>query len=196
MKELMDGVLKDCQSNLNNLNRNTMTRGGFSVRTVNDVMSGAPVNRNPDDPPAKKTHAMYIGRGGTNLTENEINNLIDVGGIHCDHCKSKSKKLLVCQRCKKAYYCSAECQKKQWKKEDGHKLHCRKDGEFLAGDLVQIARLKNMTELNENIVRVVGPDKKNEGRYTVQVEGAVRGDKKISVAAGNLNQLRPYDCRK
>ena len=32
---------------------------------------------------------MPIGRGGTNLTNEMINNLIDVGGIQCDYCKKK-----------------------------------------------------------------------------------------------------------
>jgi len=189
MKELMDVVLKDCQNNLNGLNKSTTVRSASSLeRTVNEATAGG-------DPPQKRTHVMPIGRGGTSLSNEEINNLIDVGGLQCDCCKCKSKKLLVCQRCKKAYYCSAECQKKQWR-ENGHKLHCRKDGEFKAEDLVQIARLKNKPELNDKIVRVVGPDKNNEGRYEVRMEGSVKGDKSFSIAAGNLNQLRPYDCRK
>ena len=75
-------------------------------------------------------------------------------------------------------------------------MYCRKDGEFRSGDLVQIARLKNKTELNHNIMRIVGPDKTTEGRYELRMEGAVAGDKSFSIASGNLNQLRPYDCRK
>jgi len=176
MKELMDGVLKDCHKNLNGLNRSTM-------------MS---TSRHP---PIKRTHLMPIGLGGTSLTDQEVNNLIDVGGLHCDCCKAKAEELLVCERCKKTYYCSAECQKKQWK-DNGHKIHCRKDGEFKADDLVQIARLKSKPELNEKIVRIVGPAKNEEGKYEVKVEGAVRVDESFSIAAGNLNQLRPYDCRK
>lgn len=72
MKELAEGVLKDCQDNLNELNSATCTRSRISLR--------------PGDQPSK-IHSMPIGTRGTSLTSNEINNLIDVGGIHCDCCK-------------------------------------------------------------------------------------------------------------
>ena len=195
MRELMDGILKDCQNNLNGLNRSTMRIANPLEHMVQETTAGVAAMSTSKDPPIRRTHTMPIGRGGTSLTEAEMNNLIDVGGVHCDCCKCKAENLLACERCKKAYYCSAQCQKKQWK-ENGHKAHCRKDGEFKAGDLVQIARLKNKTELNDKIVRVVGPDNNTEGRYEVRMEGAVPGDKSFSIAAGNLNQLRPYDCRK
>jgi len=175
IKELMDGNLKTCRDNLNNLRSNAVH--GYS----NSL--------------ASKHHVFPVGRGGTTLTNHEVSNLMDIGGFHCDCCKREGEELLVCNGCKKAYYCSAECQKRQWK-ENGHKIHCRKYGEFKAGDLVQIARLKTKTDLNEKIMRVVGPDKNNEGRYEVRIEGAVRGDPSYSLAAANLNQLRPYDCRK
>lgn len=61
---------------------------------------------------------------------------------------------------------------------------------------MQIARLKNKPEMNELIVRITGPDTTTEGRYTVQMEGHVKGDTTFSLSAANLNQLRPYDCRK
>mmetsp|Transcript_5633 Transcript_5633/g.8733 ORF Transcript_5633/g.8733 Transcript_5633/m.8733 type:complete len:339 (+) Transcript_5633:126-1142(+) len=192
MKVLMDGVLRDCQDNLNRLNRSTMRFASASEHDmVNKAAAGVANMSTSRDPPKKRTHVMPLGPGGTTLTETEFNNLIDVGGLHCDCCKVKAKKLLVCERCKKSYYCSAECQKKQWK-NNGHKFHCRKDGEFKADDLVQIARLKSKPELNEYIVRIVGPDKHKEGRYEVRVEGAIKGNNKsVSIAAGNLNQLRP-----
>lgn len=198
MKELMDDVLKDCHKNLNGLNRSTMRFASASEHDnmINEAAAGVANMSTSRDPPMKRTHVMPIGPGGTSLTETEFNNLIDVGGLHCDCCKAKAKKLLVCERCKKTYYCSLECQKKQWK-NNGHKIHCRKDGEFKADDLVQIARLKSKPELNDKIVRIVGPAKNKEGRYEVIAEGAVRGmNKSFSIAAGNLNQLRPYDCRK
>ena len=195
MKELQDVILTTCQSNLSRLNRSTgESTSSLFEHMVNEAAADVANMSTSSDPQKKTTHSMPIGRGGTTLTDEEFNNLIDVGGLRCDCCKSEVEKLLVCERCKKAYYCSAECQKEQWK-NNGHKIHCRKDGEFKADDLVQIARLKNKPELNDKIYRVVGPDKNNVGRYEVRMEGAVRGDKSFSVAAGNLNQLRPYDCR-
>ena len=176
MKELMEGVVKDCQKNLDGL------------RGVQEVRFG------PEEQPTKRTHLMPIGMRGTSLTQDEINNLIDVGGGHCDFCKTKEKKLFKCSRCNRGFYCSKDCQKKQWKEKD-HKSHCRKEEEFKPNDLVQIARLKNKPEMNNNIVRVIGPDTTTTGRYKVRMEGGVSEDPIFSISVKNLNQMRPYDCR-
>ena len=55
----------------------------------------------------------------------------------CDYCcgsrnhwsdSAKRMKLLKCQGCKKALYCSELCQKKHWnQKEEGHKEKCKKN---------------------------------------------------------------------
>ena len=39
----------------------------------------------------------------------------------CERCKGKEHKMMVCGRCRKAHYCSRECQKKDWKQ---HKQSC------------------------------------------------------------------------
>jgi MYND finger len=67
---------------------------------------------------------------------------IHVGGygrLNCDCCGVWVKDygadfLQCCGRCKMAFYCSEECQKKDWK--FGHKSLCRKRGEFHLGDTV------------------------------------------------------------
>ena len=140
-------------------------------------------------------YKIKLKNENTTLSNTEINKLIDVGGGHCDYCKRKDKKLFKCSKCNRGFYCSRDCQAKQWT-ENEHKKYCRKEGEFKPNDLVQIERLKNKPELNHNIVRLVGPDKRNEGRYEVKMEGGVRRDPSFSVSGKNLNQLRPYDCRK
>jgi hypothetical protein len=112
MKEIMEGLLNDCKTNLAQLNM--ATRGAPGT-----VFTGV------SDNPIKKSHRMPIGRGGTTLTNNQINNLIDVGGIRCDYCKCDDKKLSKCSLCNRGFYCSKECQKKQWNKR-GHKTYCRK----------------------------------------------------------------------
>eukprot|EP00985_Skeletonema_marinoi_P030494 scaffold32311_cov124-Skeletonema_marinoi.AAC.1 len=104
----MDVVLKDCQNNLNGLNKSKVRSASSLERTVNEATAGG-------DPPQKRTHVMPIGRGGTSLSNSpaeerapvmpigrggislskeQMNNLIDVGGLQCDCCKCKSKKLL------------------------------------------------------------------------------------------------------
>ena len=39
----------------------------------------------------------------------------------CENCKGREKKMMVCGQCRQAYYCSRECQKKNWKE---HKKIC------------------------------------------------------------------------
>lgn len=39
----------------------------------------------------------------------------------CETCKGREKKMMVCGQCHQAYYCSRECQKKDWKQ---HKKSC------------------------------------------------------------------------
>mmetsp|Transcript_24490 Transcript_24490/g.37915 ORF Transcript_24490/g.37915 Transcript_24490/m.37915 type:complete len:332 (-) Transcript_24490:128-1123(-) len=185
IKKIMEDILKDCQKNLNGLN---MATRGFETFGP-ELMPDGTISQ-----PASKTHHMPIGLGGTVLTEDEINNLIDVGGIHCDCCKRKGVKLFKCSRCLREFYCSKECQRKQWTEKD-HKSYCRKEGEFKPGDLVQMARLKKRPELNDCIVRVLGSDTTTAGRYQTQIVGGVKGDKIMSISGDNLNQMRPFDCR-
>eukprot|EP00956_Cyclotella_meneghiniana_P026053 scaffold55524_cov38-Cyclotella_meneghiniana.AAC.1 len=181
MKELMENRLMDCKKNLDNLNVATRRAVGTSFSPIED--------------PVRMTHWFPVGMGGTDLTQDMINNLIDVGGIQCDYCKRKDAKLSKCSYCNKGFYCSKECQKKQWRERE-HKKYCRKEGQFEPGDLVQLARLKNKPEINGNILKVVGRDQTaTEERYKLQQVGAVQGDKILSIKASNLNQLRPYDCR-
>ena len=181
MKELMENRMMDCKKNLDNLNVSTR-------RAVETAFS-------PIDDPVSMTHWLPVGRGGTDLTEDMVNNLIDVGGIQCDYCKQKGTKLRKCSSCNKGFYCSKDCQTKQWR-ERGHKQYCRKEGQFETGDLVQCARLKNKPEINGHIMSVVGRDQTaTEERYKLQMVGAVPGDNILSLKASNLNQLRPYDCR-
>ncbi|KAL7532274.1 hypothetical protein ACHAWF_004068 [Thalassiosira exigua] len=186
MKELMKTIVADVQNNYNQLNASTKSADGIGPELISDGTIKMP---------AHIGHGMPIGRGGTKLTKDQLNNLIDVGGTQCDCCKRKDLKLEKCTRCNMAYYCSKECQRMQWK-VNGHKQFCRQEGQFELGDLVQIARLKNKPDLNGIIVRVAGSDPKKEGRYAVRMEGATEGDPTFSVAGTNVNRLRPYDCIK
>ena len=46
----------------------------------------------------------------------------------CNQCGATDIKLNLCSRCKRAWYCSPECQRAAWL---NHKADCRKDGSFL-----------------------------------------------------------------
>lgn len=61
-------------------------------------------------------------------------------GKSCDCCKRMREELELvnlhcCSRCKMAYYCSKECQKKSW--QAGHKEACRKEGEIKPGVIMK-----------------------------------------------------------
>ena len=61
----------------------------------------------------------------------ELADRLLVGGTSCDHCQRTAAeagldRLLLCNRCKMAYYCSARCQRAQW--GAGHRESCRAPG--------------------------------------------------------------------
>lgn len=106
-----------------------------------------------------------------------------VGGGFCDCCKKTREQLGVvklncCSRCKMAYYCSSECQRKQWRA--GHKEACRKEKEIKVGDIMKIRH----TSLPE-----VAP---------VIVIRAVPGDSSVWEVKTLGTDLRPIDgtCRR
>ena len=73
----------------------------------------------------------------TTITSDPIS-LCLVGGERCDYCNLTRTELGVvtlptCGRCKMAWYCSEDCQRKDWT-EKNHRFHCRKKHEFRAGD--------------------------------------------------------------
>mmetsp|Transcript_10196 Transcript_10196/g.12919 ORF Transcript_10196/g.12919 Transcript_10196/m.12919 type:complete len:315 (+) Transcript_10196:154-1098(+) len=170
MKEIMERVVTDAKGNLNNLN----------------AKMGDPP---PNGTYTSKCHLMPLGPMGTTLKREQFDKLIDVGGVECDYCHRKDADLLKCTKCQKAFYCSQACQVKQWK-EKGHKKYCRKEGEFKVGDFVQLARLQKRPDLNNSVVRIVGPHPTKQNKYECRIEGGV---KSFAVGVANLNQLRPFD---
>jgi len=113
---------------------------------------------------------------------------LSVGGDKCDGCKKTLEelgvsRLLICQRCLRAYYCSKACQLKSWK--GGHKTACRKSDQMDQGDYMRLKGFKNQ-EYNGVVVQVVGPLAAE--RWQVELHGKNKG---ISVAAKNLEHLRP-----
>ena len=67
-------------------------------------------------------HSFNIrGKFATTLAKEELPSFLECLSKTCWSCSTRPEKLLVCSRCKKAQYCNAECQKKDWKK---HKKNC------------------------------------------------------------------------
>lgn len=117
-----------------------------------------------------------------------------VGGFARKELKVTS--LRCCRRFPMAYYCSKECQTKQW--HTGHKNACRKNGQLEKGDLMVIKGLVEKPEMNNIFVTVVDPIK-DSNRWKVQVtkhfystglNEELHG-KFLSVAADNLFRTRP-----
>jgi hypothetical protein len=120
---------------------------------------------------------------------------IGVSGVECEVCHAPAcedgPKLLVCQGCLAARYCSKECQRAGW---PAHKPLC---GPIKAGDRARLCNLERaLAMLNGHVVRVVrsvdsdgaGPpaDRRWECAYVGGEAGRV-----VSVGARNLQRLRP-----
>ncbi len=98
------------------------------------------------------------------------------------------KKLQVCSTCHRKAYCSAACQRQDWK-EGGHKLSCRPRKDFRKDDVVVAQGVESQPELNGQLMVVVGPA--SEGRWLVM--DARR--KSISLRAGKLRLVVPVEER-
>ena len=129
-----------------------------------------------------------------------------VGGTSCDHCQRTAaeaglERLLLCNRCKMAYYCSARCQRAQW--GAGHRESCRAPGQVEVGDVMLLSGLQARPELNELLVRVLGPVAEREGRWRVKLITPPRPGShgpgpnapalgaSLSIATEKLNRIRP-----
>ena len=186
MEDLIPGIVKVCKSNIQRMDASMAQHMPPPEQRFRS--DGTPMPRTPRFTGIPV--GPMVGDEGI-LTAEEVDQLLKVGGERCDCCgKSREelgRKLLdVCSIYKKGYYCGRECQTKQWKA--GHKKWCRKPGELKAGDYVRLQGLQAKPELNGTLVKVVGEDSNNKGRWEVKVQG---GTKTISVAAEKMEQLRP-----
>lgn len=72
-----------------------------------------------------------------------------VGGSKCDCCGKKRNDvegvLLRCTRCRRAYYCSRDCQQHSWKA--GHKKCCCKPDDFRVKDELRFEVILNRISL-------------------------------------------------
>ena len=104
----------------------------FPVPYIEDILWPGELPQSPRDEATSTSSAHLIDHAapspahanGSNGKETTGNALPELGAARCDRCKKKESadlKLLVCSRCKKAVYCSRECQKSDWKT---HKLRC------------------------------------------------------------------------
>jgi hypothetical protein len=124
------------------------------------------------------------------ISREDMGRLLAVGGGECDHCHKTLQELGVhhlrrCTACQRAFYCSEDCQKKQWKA--GHKQACRQPGQWEAGDYVRLEGLTSRPELNGTVVQVVQLQTEQQ-RVEVKILG---GERSISVPQSKLQHLRP-----
>jgi len=84
----------------------------------------------------------------------------------CDEWATKEVTISLCTGCRKVYYCSRECQKKNWKK---HKPICKKDGESEPTPIITY----NYTEEERKAViwetSIIGPEEERSTTYFRQV---------------------------
>ncbi len=99
------------------------------------------------------------------------------------------KKLQVCSKCHRKAYCSAACQRQDWK-EGGHKLSCRARDKFRKDDVVVAQGIESQPELNGQLMVVMRPDER-EGRWLVLDERR----KSVSLRADKLRLVVPVEER-
>jgi len=118
-------------------------------------------------------------------------------GIQCDCCEESRKGvweegLLQCERCRMAYYCSVNCQRKAWK-EQGHRLVCRKKGEFKVGDVAVVTESVGgidsgqRVELIAPVLDDVGTNDGSQSHWLVKEE---EGEERVEVAVESLKRVR------
>lgn len=193
---LIDGTVAQVETNLARLeDRSIPGEGPFLSSSFSSQNAGIPATVKRSDGttmPQKVRHSKIpVGPLPLGITKEEMGLLLAVGGGACDHCQKTLQELGVhhlrrCTACQNAFYCSEDCQRKQWKA--GHKQMCRKPGEYQAGDYVRLDGLVSRPELNDTVVQVVQLQDNNNERVEVKMLG---GEKSISVALSKLQHLRP-----
>ena len=183
MKEMVSEILGKCYRNLKQL-WNDMKLEDFKhphLRSNGTIM-----------PESRKTY-FFPHTNLSRMKEDDFHCLLAIGGSCCDCCKKKVSDTVIlssCAKCKMAFYCSKECQRKQWNL--GHRKFCRKPGQFQEGDYVRLDGLESKPELNGMIVVVVRKLKDYESeRWEVKCGD---GGKSISVLVEKMKRLRPLDC--
>ncbi len=112
----------------------------------------------------------------------------------CSCCEAEAKeggKLQVCSKCYRKAYCSAACQRQDWK-GGGHKDLCRPRKDFRKDDVVVAQGVESRPELNGQLMVVEGPAPLGGGRWLVLT--AVRGEK-MSMHADKLRLIVPAEER-
>lgn len=164
LEGLTTPIIELCSRNLEK-----MERGLFDQWSVCSLSQAEALLRPAGTPIAGMRLTVGAPMGeGLAFTEEQRDQLLKVGGAACDCCgkpRPFQGLLDVCSRCQKAYYCSKECQVKQWRA--GHKQWCRKPGEFKAGDTVKLLlSLEYMI-----LVEVLKEDPTCVGRWEVTLPG-------------------------
>lgn len=148
------------------------------------------------------------------MTEVSSLQVAAAGGESCDSCGKTREELGLthmncCKRCGLLYYCSAECQRNDW--NAGHKKACRKKGQIEQGDVMKIAGLADQPDLNNCLVRIIGPAADNNNNIQnscgtnqwkvelVGLNGQLLDDLGVpcmTVAADQLFHIRPVQENK
>jgi len=181
--DVIDGILEQARDNLLRLESERVHHTPLPCQMRSD---GTPM------PETRRRRTVAYGPLPTDLNPDQMGHLLAVGGLKCDHCGKTRDELGVahlqsCSRCKKAYYCSADCQRKQWR-EGGHKQHCRLPGQIMPGDYVLLNGLQARPELNGIVVQAVRAVPEQPGRWETRIPG---GERSVSIAQEKMEQLRP-----
>jgi hypothetical protein len=114
------------------------------------------------------------------------------GGSYCDCCQKAEGELevnlLKCLGCHMTFYCSKECQTKQWKA--GHNKACRKRGQIKLGDIMILSDVEGREDLDDRFVRIREPVDQSGGHLwrveILQLDGEL-----IEAPVESRMRLRP-----
>ena len=197
MDEATADIVQDIEDNLNRLTRKSGDNPFEALFRPPQIRSDGKIL---DDTLNSKHICLPLSSAkASNFTRDEFDELSRVSGDTCDCCQKANVPLSICARCKMTFYCSKECQKKQWAL--GHKKFCRKSGEFKEGDFARLEGLAKKTELNGAVVTVMS-DADSTGRCKVQIgdgvelKGGGDGENLFAVSTEKMKHLRPLDCLK
>jgi len=190
--DILDDILVKVKRNLSDLEHARVLHSGRSQAEINTARSQQFVRSDgvTQLPSEGRRTKISFGPLPRRLTDEHAQKLLTVGGDKCDYCGKTRDELRVsalqkCTRCERAFYCSRECQKAQWKA--GHKQHCRKQGEIKVGDYLRVHGIQSRPEINGEVVEIIAPVPDSD-RWETRIPG---GDRSISLAPKNLERLRP-----
>lgn len=123
---------------------------GFSVREQKGIMAFMLASTRPKDEEAVLFIPLLKPGAPSRMKEPKLGKATykeNIGKRMCLHCSKVSLDMLRCARCGVAYYCGADCQRKDWKNR--HKLWCKKSLDEVRKTMIEQGALEITPDGND-----------------------------------------------